>query len=335
VAELGDNPGKNETELNKPRAAVIDADGDYVIADTEHHCDQLCSASSPGAACTTVPGAGSKGSSSLQLHKPLGIVVVTIATTASTSTSTTNTTTTSNVPTTASINMIVTTCHVRFWTPPRAGSHRVLDVLPGLVLLREANAVFTVATSRRLDACAPLRREGGQRQKTGVRWQMDREALATFHSHLAQDLKGTRKSCESHAALRASEWMGERFDLGVDPHRGNESNNFQRRLIDGDLPHLHSESASYVPSNDPLVSRSRHLSRDCYDVSPIRTCPKLSATRTHHRWLRGLVTHNALHRFVKRSQRMEAVMYAIHLARTPQFRNHVPPTAHAAGDLGS
>ena len=45
---------------------------------------------------------------------------------------------------------------------------------------------------------------------------------------------------------------------------------------------------------------------------------------THYRCLQAVVTLDALDRYLHWSRRMEDVIYVVHLARTRQFRTHVP-----------
>ena len=58
--------GSGDTQLSNPAGVLIDAAGDYVIADRNNHRIQLCSGSSPGSPCVTV-GTGTAGSVSTEL----------------------------------------------------------------------------------------------------------------------------------------------------------------------------------------------------------------------------------------------------------------------------
>eukprot|EP00931_Biecheleriopsis_adriatica_P096224 TRINITY_DN6987_c0_g2_i1.p1 TRINITY_DN6987_c0_g2~~TRINITY_DN6987_c0_g2_i1.p1 ORF type:complete len:936 (-),score=109.96 TRINITY_DN6987_c0_g2_i1:185-2836(-) len=67
--------GSSLTQLNSPHSVMIDAFGNYIIADSGNHRIQKCPGHSPAAACITVAGTGSEGSSLTQLSTPLSVVL--------------------------------------------------------------------------------------------------------------------------------------------------------------------------------------------------------------------------------------------------------------------
>ena len=88
------------TELKYPNDVTLDAEGNYLIADTGNDRIQLCSALAPGSDCQTVAGTGSPGSGATELFSPNSVAWIaprTTSTTATTgsSTATSSTTTTS------------------------------------------------------------------------------------------------------------------------------------------------------------------------------------------------------------------------------------------------
>ena len=67
--------GSGDTQLSNPAGVLIDAAGDYVIADVNNHRIQLCSGSSPGSPCVTVVGTGTAGSGPTELRNPNDIAL--------------------------------------------------------------------------------------------------------------------------------------------------------------------------------------------------------------------------------------------------------------------
>ena len=67
--------GRSPYLLNEPRDVDVDANGDYVIADSSNNRVQRCPAASPGAACETIMGTGEAGIGYEQLSAPQGVTI--------------------------------------------------------------------------------------------------------------------------------------------------------------------------------------------------------------------------------------------------------------------
>ena len=160
-------------------------------------------------------------------------------------------------------------------------------------------------------------------QKMTVTWEIDPTALARFASVNSNDPdhQDIRDTCKPVGGLDEEDGRGAIAMV--------EDSTSPREIC-----HISSgsSSCSCAPGNDRLVLRSgRHLSREGYEVNPVAEVqaayPHKSSVEyyscTHHSWLRGVVTLDALDRYVHGSQRMEEVVYGVHLTRTKQFRNHV------------
>ena len=104
-------PGSGPTELKFPNDVTLDAEGNYLIADTGNNRIQLCSALAPGTPCQYVAGTGSSGSGATEFHHPYSVACIaprTTSTTATTSSSTaTSSTTTSSKSTEAATVALV------------------------------------------------------------------------------------------------------------------------------------------------------------------------------------------------------------------------------------
>ena len=103
--------GSGPTELYNPHDVTLDAEGNYLIADTSNFRIQLCSALVPGTPCQTVAGTGSLGSGPTDLHSPYSVAWITPKTTSTTattrsSTATSSTTTTSKSSEAAEIALV-------------------------------------------------------------------------------------------------------------------------------------------------------------------------------------------------------------------------------------
>ena len=94
--------GSRATELSRPNDVALDADRNYLIADSGNHRIQLCSAFAPGSPCQTVAGSGSGGSGPTELSWPNGVALVAPRTTSTSEKTMSSTTTSSTTPSTSS-----------------------------------------------------------------------------------------------------------------------------------------------------------------------------------------------------------------------------------------
>ena len=181
--------------------------------------------------------------------------------------------------------------------------------------------------------------------KRHVRWQLDPKVLSKFYSSGLdhRDLEGTVEFHEHEAEL-GQDALDRSPGHAPDARSGDldDTELFSIAMATGpttlgrrssSLISSGSSSSSYVPTSDRLVLRGgRHLSRDSYDENPVPSVLPAYAHKSHveyysctyHRWLRAVVTLDALDRHVDGTQRLAEVVYGVHLSRTQQFRNHVP-----------
>ena len=159
-------------------------------------------------------------------------------------------------------------------------------------------------------------------EKTYVTWELDPASLAMFSCVDAQDrehrdLGETARSSEHRTGDGDEEMVCVVDDVGE---------SCSVTVVSSSSVTVESSSSSELPKNHRLAFRS-----DGYDVNPAPTILAAYAhgspvdyySCTHRCWVRAVVTLDVLDRHVDGLHK-EAVVYGVHLARTQQFRNHVP-----------
>lgn len=167
--------------------------------------------------------------------------------------------------------------------------------------------------------------------KTHVMWEIDPKALSMFCGNdLGQrDLEGADSLYEDaghgHTLVARAQ---EHVDLELADVQAGTLGEFSSSLVS-----TGTSSSSVVQANSRLALRSgRHLSTVLHDVIPMGNLIPAYAhmshveyySCTHHLWLPAVVTFDALDHHTHGTHRTEEVIYAVHLCRTQQFRNHVP-----------
>lgn len=169
-------------------------------------------------------------------------------------------------------------------------------------------------------------------------WRRRRRHGRRFIAGLGQwctyTLEGRRETKKTHVIWQPDpEECARRFHAqALDLPNIEDATSFECRADVG--RHDATENSSlFVDASHRLELRSgRRLSRDCNDVSPV---PHLFPAYphkwkveyfscTHHQWVRGVVMIDVLECHVQGTKRWEELVYGVRLARTQQFRQHVP-----------